>query len=168
MVGGNGPKVGANATLVPETVAAEEDLLVDFLNTLDVEDGTDELASAAGLAQWAAAHNLEPGNAREARRTRDALRSLVSGGRPELPSVSLHPSCDGDGICLTSTTVAEAALAATVVLSIQGRIKRLKLCQADTCRQAYYDRSRNGSRAWCSMETCGNRQKARSFRSKQA
>jgi predicted RNA-binding Zn ribbon-like protein len=64
--------------------------------------------------------------------------------------------------------VAEAALAATVVLSIQGRIKRLKLCQADTCRHAYYDRSRNGSRAWCRMETCGNRQKARSFRSKQA
>ena len=71
-------------------------------------------------------------------------------------------------MCLRSNTVAEAALAATVVLSIQGRIGRVKLCQADTCRFAYYDRSRNGSRAWCSMEICGNRQKARSFRSKQA
>ena len=161
--GRNGPKVGENGSLT-----AEEDLLVDFLNTLDVEDGADELGSAEGLAAWAGAHGLEPGDPGDARSTRDALRSLVTGGQPRLPSVSLVPSCDGDGVCLTSTTVAEAALAATVVLSIQGRIKRVKLCQAETCRYAYYDRSRNGSRAWCSMETCGNRQKARSFRSKQA
>jgi hypothetical protein len=147
---------------------SEGDLLVDFLNTIDIEDGTDLLATDEGLAEWAAAYGLEPGDASATRRVRDALRSLVNGGRPDLPSVTLHPSCDGDGVSLTSDTVAEAALAATVVLSIQGRIRRVKLCNAETCQYAYYDRSRNGSRAWCSMETCGNRQKARSFRSKQA
>jgi hypothetical protein len=146
----------------------QEKLLVDFLNTIDIEDGTDVLATDTGLAEWAAAHGLAPGNPDEARHTRDALRSLVAGGTPELPSVTLHPSCEGEGVSLTSDTVAEAALAATVVLSIQGRIKRVKLCNAETCRYAYYDRSRNGSRAWCSMEICGNRQKARSFRAKQA
>ncbi|MGO4689312.1 CGNR zinc finger domain-containing protein [Glaciibacter sp. 2TAF33] len=147
---------------------SDEDLLVDFLNTVDVEDGTDLLGTEAGLAEWAAAYGLEPGDATATRSIRTALRSLVTGGRPELPSVTLHPSCDGDGVSLTSDTVAEAALAATVVLSIQGRIKRVKLCNAETCQYAYYDRSRNGSRAWCSMEICGNRQKARSFRAKQA
>lgn len=159
---------GRNESKVVRNESRDEELLVDFLNTLDVEEGTDELASESGVRAWAAAHDLEPGDPGEARRTRDALRSLVTGGKPELPSVSLHPSCEGDGVCLRSNTVAEAALAATVVLSIQGRIGRVKLCQADTCRFAYYDRSRNGSRAWCSMEICGNRQKARSFRSKQA
>jgi CGNR zinc finger/Putative stress-induced transcription regulator len=147
---------------------SDEGLLVDFLNTIDVEDGTDLLATDAGVAEWAAAYGLAPGAPDEARYTRDALRSLVAGGTPHLPGVTLRPSCEGQGVSLTSDTVAEAALAATVVLSIQGRIKRVKLCNAETCRYAYYDRSRNGSRAWCSMEVCGNRQKARSFRSKQA
>jgi predicted RNA-binding Zn ribbon-like protein len=54
-----------------------------------------------------------------------------------------------------------------VVLSIQGRISRIKLCQSETCRMAFYDQSRNGSRSWCSMEICGNRAKARTFRARQ-
>ncbi|WP_245570923.1 CGNR zinc finger domain-containing protein [Glaciibacter superstes] len=150
------------------TQERDEDLLVDFLNTLDTDSATDELATQAGLDAWASRHGLSAGDLDEARKTRDALRLLVTGGQPQLPSVSLRASCDSGGVCLSSETAAEAALAATVVLSIQGRISRVKLCQADTCREAYYDLSRNGSRAWCSMEVCGNRAKARSFRSKQA
>lgn len=42
--------------------------------------------------------------------------------------------------------------------------ERLKLCGDDGCRWAYYDRSRNRSSRWCSMESCGNRAKARRFR----
>lgn len=159
---------GRNVAKIVRNDTGEAELLVDFLNTFDLEDGTDELADAAGLRRWAAAHGLVPGDLDETRRTRDALRSLVAGGRPELPPVSLIPSCEDEGVSLRSDTVAEAALAATVVLSIQGRIGRVKLCQAETCRFAYFDHSRNGSRAWCSMEICGNRAKARSFRSKQA
>ena len=158
---------GRNESKVVRNDTGEAELLVDFLNTLDVEEGTDELAGAAGLRRWADAHGLVPGDLAEARSARDALRSLVTGGRPQLPAVSLIPSCEDDGVCLRSETVAEAALAATVVLSIQGRIGRVKLCQAETCRFAYFDHSRNGSRAWCSMEICGNRAKARNFRSKQ-
>ena len=159
---------GRNESKVVRNGSHDAELLVDFLNTLDLEDGTDQLATSAGLTSWATEHGLEPGSPDDARRTRDALRSLVTGGRPELPAVPLHPSCAGDGVCLRSTTVAEAAIAATVVLSIQGKISRVKLCQAETCRFAYYDHSRNGSRAWCSMEICGNRSKARNFRAKPA
>ncbi|HYH51840.1 MAG TPA: CGNR zinc finger domain-containing protein, partial [Acidimicrobiia bacterium] len=39
-----------------------------------------------------------------------------------------------------------------------------KVCRQPDCRWAYYDESRNRSRTWCSMESCGNRAKARSFR----
>jgi predicted RNA-binding Zn ribbon-like protein len=33
---------------------------------------------------------------------------------------------------------------------------RLKVCDRDTCRWAFYDASRNQARHWCSMAGCGN------------
>ena len=36
--------------------------------------------------------------------------------------------------------------------------------QSPAGKVVFYDQSRNRSRAWCSMEVCGNREKARSFR----
>jgi predicted RNA-binding Zn ribbon-like protein len=44
-----------------------------------------------------------------------------------------------------------------------GTWSRLKACREPSCRWAYYDRSRNRRRTWCSMELCGNRAKARAF-----
>ena len=41
---------------------------------------------------------------------------------------------------------------------------RLKLCSSSSCRWAFYDRSRNHSSRWCTMASCGNREKARRFR----
>lgn len=40
-------------------------------------------------------------------------------------------------------------------------VDRLGLCSADGCTWLFLDRSRNRSRRWCEMETCGNRDKAR-------
>lgn len=159
---------GRNESKIVRNDISHEALLVDFLNTIDVEEGTDLLQTEAGLRDWAAGHGVAPGERGEAVKARDALRSLVTGGRPDLPSVSLRPSCEGDGVSLRSDTAAEAALAAALTLSIQGRISRVKLCQSETCQFAYFDQSRNESRAWCSMEVCGNRAKARTFRARQA
>lgn len=159
---------GRNEPKIDRIDLSHEALLVDFLNTIDVEEGTDLLQTEAGLRDWAAGHGVAPGERGEAVKVRDALRSLVTDGRPDLPSVSLRPSCEGDGVSLRSDTAAEAALAAALTLSIQGRISRVKLCQSETCQFAYFDQSRNGSRAWCSMEVCGNRAKARTFRARQA
>ncbi|MDN4615195.1 CGNR zinc finger domain-containing protein [Leifsonia sp. F6_8S_P_1B] len=146
--------------------AVGPDLLVDFLNTLDVEDGTDQLAEAASFRTWADAHGLEPGEREEARRVRDALRTLVDGGQGSLPGMSLPVTAAAGGLAPAATTVAEAAVASALVLSIQGRLSRVKLCGGEDCRWAFYDASRNGSRQWCSMEVCGNRQKARTFRAR--
>ena len=41
---------------------------------------------------------------------------------------------------------------------------RLKACRASDCEWAFIDNARNHSRAWCSMKSCGNREKARAFR----
>ena len=45
---------------------------------------------------------------------------------------------------------------------------RLRLCGSQSCRWAFYDRSKNHSARWCSMSSCGNRAKARRFRSQKA
>jgi predicted RNA-binding Zn ribbon-like protein len=39
--------------------------------------------------------------------------------------------------------------------------QRVRECGGSTCSWLFVDRSRNRSRRWCSMETCGNRAKAR-------
>jgi predicted RNA-binding Zn ribbon-like protein len=47
-----------------------------------------------------------------------------------------------------------------------GTWARLKVCHAEDCTWAYYDRSKNASGAWCSMSDCGNRAKARAYRAR--
>jgi predicted RNA-binding Zn ribbon-like protein len=143
------------------------DLLVDFLNTLDVEDGSDALDDREGFRSWAAGHGVAPGDAGETKRVRDALRAVIDGESASLPPIELETICGERSVGLSARTAAEAAVASSVILSIQGKLERVKLCGADDCRWAFFDQSRNGSRTWCSMGVCGNRQKARTYRAKQ-
>jgi predicted RNA-binding Zn ribbon-like protein len=49
-----------------------------------------------------------------------------------------------------------------------GELDRVKECEDDRgCGFLFYDTSRNRSRRWCSMESCGNRAKVRRFRRRQ-
>ena len=43
----------------------------------------------------------------------------------------------------------------------EGTWARLKACERDSCRWAFYDRSKNRSGHWCSMDVCGAREKNR-------
>lgn len=45
-------------------------------------------------------------------------------------------------------------------------LERVKLCRADDCGWLFVDASRNRSRRWCDMSDCGNRAKARRFRTR--
>ncbi|MFF1875966.1 ABATE domain-containing protein, partial [Kitasatospora herbaricolor] len=69
------------------------DLLVDFLNTLDVEDGIDAIDDAGGFSAWADQHGVDAGDRTEAKRVRDALRAVVDGEEADLPSVGLETTC---------------------------------------------------------------------------
>lgn len=40
---------------------------------------------------------------------------------------------------------------------------RLHACAAETCRWLFLDTSKNRTRRWCEMKTCGNRAKARRY-----
>lgn len=45
---------------------------------------------------------------------------------------------------------------------------RLRRCAHPECWLYFYDTSRNGSRRWCSMATCGNRVKVGAYHARQA
>ena len=169
---------------------AQLDLVRDYINTLDLETGVDRIASPDDLATWLSEQGLvddlvEPSEqehaaalaVREAIRdlllanngvaadTSAASKTLEAAGRRARLSVHfengrplLVPEEDG-------TPAAIGRIVATVTeLATTEEWKRLKGCRDDQCRVAFYDKSRNRSRAWCSMEVCGNREKARSFR----
>lgn len=50
--------------------------------------------------------------------------------------------------------------AASELLTSDG-LARMRECSGRDCSRLFLDTSRNGSRRWCSMETCGNRSKVR-------
>ena len=53
------------------------------------------------------------------------------------------------------------SVSAVAVLTDQREIGRVKLCPGKGCGWMFLDESANGRRQWCSMELCGNREKAR-------
>lgn len=58
-------------------------------------------------------------------------------------------------------------LAATFLAELDGTWHRLMECADDTCTSIFYDRSKNHSSKWCSMASCGNRNKVRRFRERE-
>ena len=53
------------------------------------------------------------------------------------------------------------ALAAEDLLTTANQLRRVKICGSPTCEWLFLDTSKNGSRNWCQMEVCGNREKGR-------
>ena len=50
--------------------------------------------------------------------------------------------------------------AAAELLTSEER-ERVRVCGSGTCFWLFLDRSKNGTRRWCNMQVCGNREKAR-------
>ncbi|MFB9905152.1 CGNR zinc finger domain-containing protein [Allokutzneria oryzae] len=142
------------------------DLLLAFLNTRDEEKHTDVLDDVDEWRLWARSNDVSaPGEPSDVRQLRDALREAVA-GREHVPdiAVDLRTELRGGIPVLAPTTAAGTFLAAALRLAIAGDWDRFKICPAHNCQWAFYDRSRNRSRSWCSMRVCGNREKARAFR----
>ncbi|TNC42766.1 CGNR zinc finger domain-containing protein [Mumia zhuanghuii] len=139
------------------------DRVVAFLNTLDVEDGVDDLESVTSYAAWSG-RDQTPATLAEARRLRDLLRARAAGNRSVDPvTIGVDVVLD-DQVSLRGATVTAEIAVAVAQLSLEGRLGRVKICPADDCRWAFYDHSRNQSRQWCSMQVCGNRAKVRQHR----
>lgn len=150
---------------------AEHDvaLLLAFLNTRDAQLGTDVLDDEARWRAWVTERGLVwGGGAEQANAVRSALRASL--GDP-------HAERDGNGLpgtirielaggvpMIAAKDALGAVLAAAARLAVVGYWDRLKICPAEDCGSAFFDRSRNRSRTWCSMQVCGNREKARNWR----
>jgi predicted RNA-binding Zn ribbon-like protein len=167
-----------------------------FVNTLDVEAGTDELSSPAALTRWLRAHGLmapQQGEAteddlRRAIAMREGLRAVllahVGRRQPAAAPVSdlravavglatrLEIGDDGTVTPVPGGQAGAAGLAALLLIAAEaattGTWPRLKICSADDCRWAFYDRSPAKSGCWCSMAVCGSRAKSRAFRQRAA
>jgi predicted RNA-binding Zn ribbon-like protein len=98
----------------------------------------------------AAAERLERAAARS------TLRVCFRPGEPP----DLRPSCEAVSGALATLLGIVAAAAA------DGTWQRLKACADEGCRWAFYDHSKNRSGRWCSMASCGNQEKARSYRAR--
>jgi predicted RNA-binding Zn ribbon-like protein len=87
----------------------------------------------------------------------DFLEACAAGLRGHSSFVMSHGKPFGD----PATPIAlEAALAVSALsLMSQDSMRRVRICR--NCNWLFLDRSRNGSRLWCDMAVCGNRQKAR-------
>jgi predicted RNA-binding Zn ribbon-like protein len=130
----------------------------------------------------AGAHRGTAGTLARAVRLREALRDMLltnNDGRPLDPAapavldevaararLRLRVSADGTArLDAESDDVALGRLLVIVYRAMEtGAWSRLKACRADTCRWAFYDHSKNGSSHWCSMDSCGSREKARAYR----
>ncbi|HEX9124357.1 MAG TPA: CGNR zinc finger domain-containing protein [Actinomycetota bacterium] len=55
-------------------------------------------------------------------------------------------------------------LAVAFLARIDGSWNGLKVCANETCTAVFFDRSKNHSGRWCSMQSCGNRNKVRAWR----
>lgn len=166
-----------------------------FINTRDVEEGTDELQRPEGLREWLAAQGLLEGDAPVeahdvdlARDVREALRALAlsnnEGGVPEKEAVATLNSAAAlaqlsvrfrdDGSALLEPAIPGVPGALGRLLAIvygarrEGTWTRLKVCRSDTCQWAFFDQSKNHSRHWCSMDVCGSQSKARAYRRRRA
>lgn len=57
-------------------------------------------------------------------------------------------------------------LSLAVLAMTRGVWRRFKVCRDEVCRASYYDATKNGAKTWCSMDTCGSRNKMRRYRAK--
>lgn len=162
-------------------------LVRDFVNTYEPQVDEESLTSEDTLRKWFAGRGLLRSDVRlraadvtRAIAFREGLRAALLGhaGHAADPSamrrldriladvpVRLSLAAGGPRLVPAGGSAVDEALAKLVEAIRQCAEDhvwtRLKVCDRDTCRWAYYDASRNQARRWCSMAGCGNYVKMR-------
>ncbi|NUW36885.1 CGNR zinc finger domain-containing protein [Nonomuraea sp. SMC257] len=155
---------------------APAELVRDFVNTLDVECGTDELACPAELALWLRERGLAgpldratDDDLATALALREGLRAALrreTTPHTVLPVLPLRLVVDPLPRLVPVDTGVRGALAVIAGAVADASWDRLKVCSEITCQWAFIDVSKNRSRSWCSMRVCGNRTKTRAYRAR--
>lgn len=163
----------------------------EFVNSVELPDGEDHLGSVGAARRWLSARGIDAEGLDETARAglvelREAFRDLLAAnaGQP-VPQETIemvmhrlndtrlavvitgegahaHAAPDEKGENVFLGTLA----AAMITASVYGTWQRLKICRNDECRWAFYDKSKNGGRVWCSMQSCGCQSKSRTYRAR--
>jgi len=165
-------------------------LVQDFVNSRELRPAVEGLGTPQDLSAWLGAHGvLEPGapvtaaELAEATRVREALRDLlaakvgldvdVDAAKAEIDAAARRAGLElrFDPTCprVEPTVGGVRGAIGRIIVEVydemvDGTWERMKACKADDCRWAFLDTSKNKSRAWCSMESCGNRAKVNAYR----
>lgn len=137
------------------------EMIRDFVNTADFEEGREDLADPAARELREAIRTLLRANNGLAVDVAGASRLLSRAAR----DADLRVGFAHGTLVFESTDRIFAALAESMA---DGSWTRLKACRSDSCQFAFIDTARNRSRQWCDMAVCGNREKARRFRNRNA
>jgi predicted RNA-binding Zn ribbon-like protein len=169
---------------------ADTDLISDFVNTRSFSREEDAFATPAQLRDWLAGRGLLTREARvttvdveETCRVREALRDVllakngveadVEAATGEIDAAARRAGIEVrfDPTCPRVEPTAGGVRGAVGRILVEvydemvdGIWERMKACRADDCRWAFLDTSKNRSRCWCSMESCGNRAKVHAYR----
>ena len=164
-----------------------------FVNTVDFENGIEELTAPAALEQVLEqlgvleGVRLDQTDLDRALCVREALRALLlaNNGIPVERSTlaTLEEAADRGGLTVRFGEDGHAELVprAPGFDAALGRIvgvvhtaiadgswPRLKACPRHICRWVFYDRSKNRNSRWCAMSVCGNRVKTTRYRRRAA
>ncbi len=166
-----------------------------FVNTIDIEQGTEALSSPGALDQWLTDAGLAPTPTKASRNDlqrvlglRRALRAVLlahTDGEPapadqcdviDLAARRARLRLRFDADCgpwlEPQASGVDAALGRLLAIveraNSEGSWERLKACRWHTCEWAFYDHTKNHSGMWCTMDVCGNRAKARAYRERRS
>jgi predicted RNA-binding Zn ribbon-like protein len=177
-----------------QTASGDLGLIQAFVNTVDLQDGPEELTDPNTLKTWLVAKGLmdqtqdvEASDLKNAIALREAIRGAIGANSSAriypVDIATLNGAATASGLRMRFGADGKPRLEPAVsgAVGAMGRIvatlysamedeswTRLKLCGSQTCRWAFYDRSKNHSSRWCKMASCGNREKARRFRAHSA
>lgn len=166
------------------------DLVQDFVNSRELRPAVEALNAPRELSAWLSERDLLEPEARvtkaelaEALRVREALRDVLSAkagievdldaamaeidaaGRRAGLELRFDPTCPRVEPTIGGVRGAIGRILVEVYDEmVDGIWERMKACKADDCRWAFLDTSKNRTRAWCSMESCGNRAKVNAYR----
>jgi predicted RNA-binding Zn ribbon-like protein len=170
------------------------ELVQDFVNSLELRPRIEQIGTPSQLSEWLCGRGLlEPGarvtkaDVVETHRVREALRDVLAGrsgievdldqalveidaaARRAGLELRFDPTCPRVEPTVGGVRGAIGRILVEVYDEmVDGVWGRMKACKADDCRWAFLDTSKNRSRAWCSMDSCGNRAKVHAYRRRHA
>lgn len=146
-------------------------LTQELLNTAGTRRQEDLLADLDTARKWLSeirpdGPRLDAADLTELRELRTTLQRLVRGEPAELVgSVDIRVDAE-EAVAVPEAGLRSAILAECLLARALGTWPRLKLCRNERCPVAFYDCSRNGSRVWHDVSTCGNAANVRAHRAR--